>query len=118
MKSKRYLLILSLLIVALMFVGSVAASEDNNSTDDSLILEIDDESNNDILSVSQQDSSLSEAKTIVVDESGGTHNEMNEHAIRNAINSASDGDTIIVNGQSYEHVHVVIDKQLTIKSNI
>lgn len=117
MKSKRYLCILSLLVLAIISVGCVAASEDNNLTDDSLSVEIDDESNNDVLSVSQQDS-ISESQTIIVDEFGGDYNEMNQHTIRNAINSANAGDTIIVNGESYVHVHVLIDKQLTIKSNI
>ena len=109
MKSKRYLCILSLLVLAIISVGCVAASEDNNLTDDSLSVEIDDESNNDVLSVSQQDS-ISESQTIIVDESGGDYNEMNQHTIRNAINSANAGDTIIVNGESYVHVHVLIDK--------
>ena len=106
-----------------MCISSVAAIEDNsnnNLTSDSSSMELKSNDGSDLteLSVSSDDSALSTPKTTVVDKNGGNHNEMNEHTIRNAIQSANAGDTIIVNGQNYEHVHVTIDKKVTIKSEI
>lgn len=106
-----------------MCISSVAAIEDNSNdslTSDSSNVELksNDESVLNELSVINDGSILSTPKTAVVDENGGNHNEMNEHTIRNAIQSANAGDTIIVNGQNYEHVHVTIDKKVTIKSEI
>ena len=110
-------------------IGSVAAAEDNNVTDDSLALEISDESdisinqeeanvNGDELGISN-DSVLSEPQTIVVEEVELNHNEMGSSGtIQKAINSANAGDTIVINGRSYVHCHFVIDKQLTIISNV
>ena len=115
------IILLSLLFIVVISLNSVAASEDNNLTDDSSILIAINESNNNVdgntLSISEQQE-LSAPKTIITDESGGDYNEMNDHSIRNAINSANAGDTIIINGNLYDHTHVVIDKQLTIKSNV
>lgn len=115
MRINNLLLILSFLLVALLCIGSVAAVNDNQ-TDNSLKSDIYDcDSNDDMLISSQLDSTLS-SSVINVDENGSTHNEMNEHTIKKAIDDANDGDTIIVNGESYDHVHIVINKQLTIKS--
>ena len=108
-------------MVALLCISSVAASEDNicddNLTADSssLELEIDDESGE---LTASGDSALSEPQTVVVDNVGENHNEMNEHTIRNAIKSANDGDTILIDGQYYAHVHLQIDKKLNIVSNV
>ncbi len=122
MKLKNILSILSFLLVAIMLIGSVAAVDDDNINDDSLNMECNDESEyilqENTLTSSQDDSVLSTPQTIVVDEIGSVHNEMNEHTIRNAINNANAGDTIIINGQYYDHVHLVIDKPLTIRSNV
>ena len=106
-----------------MFIGSVAASEDNtynNLTSDSsdIELEVSEKSDFNELSANDGDEVLSASNTIIVDENGGKFNEMNEHNIRNAIQSANAGDTIIICGDYYEHCHLVIDKQLTIKSNV
>ena len=110
MKNKRILMILSFLLVALMCVGFVAASEDNtnNLTTDSSSME---------LEISDEPS-ISASQTVNVDNVGENHNEMNDHTIRNAINSANAGDTIVVNGAEYVHCHIKIDKKLTIKSNV
>lgn len=95
-------------------LGSVSAAEDNNLTDNSF--KSDETLNEDVLSDLHENTLSSASQSISVDENGSVHNEMNEHTIRNAINSANAGDTIIINGESYDHVHIIIDKQLTIKS--
>lgn len=103
-------------------MGSVVAIDDNgidnNLTEDSseIDLEIIDESNK--LSEYNDNSVISAPQTVVVDGTGGNHNEMNEHSIRDAINSANAGDKIIISGESYVHTHVKIDKPLTITSNV
>ena len=122
MKTKEIFIILSFLLIALMCISSVAASDDfndNNLTSDSSSMElgIGDESDLNELSVSNEDS-LSAPQTIVVGESGDNTNEMSDHSIKNAIKSANAGDTIIIRGNEYLHTHVVIDKKLTIKSNV
>ena len=106
-----------------MVIGSVAAVDDTNIQDNNLTsdssqnnLEIIDESDNEL---SASDTSpLMASKTIVVDQNGGHHNEMNEKKITTAIVNANPGDTIIINGESYEHCHIVINKTLTIKTNV
>lgn len=121
MDKKYILIILSFILVVLISTGSVTAMEDNNITTDSTSSQINgvvESSNDDMILNSQETSVLSAAQTIYVDEIGETHREMNEHTIRNAINSANSGDTIIINGQSYDHVHITVDKKLTIKSNV
>ena len=119
MKFKNLLVFLSLLIVVLISVSSVAAIEDNNITQDSL--KFNDESdyslNEEKLSAND-DSVIWASQSHNVDNEGEYHREMNDHTIRDAINSANAGDTIIINGAYYDHVHIVIDKQLTIKSNV
>lgn len=103
-----------------MCVSSVAANEDNNLTSDSSNdeLGINYESDFNELSLTDTNSELSESQTIIVDDVGGEYNEMNKHSIRDAIKSANAGDTIVIQGSSYVHTHVVIDKQLTIKSDV
>ena len=122
MKNKKIFMILSFLIVALLCMSSVVASDDynDNLTSDSSSTELErgDVSDLNELSVANDDSVLSASKNVVVDENGGNHNEMNEHSIRNAIQSANAGDTIVVNGENYAHVHVTIDKKVTIKSEV
>ena len=121
MNAKKNFIILSFLLVALMFIGSVAASENfnDNLTSDSSSTELEISEGSDLneLTVSNEEI-LSAPQTIVVDEIGDNHNEMNDHTIKNAIQSANAGDTIIINGNEYVHTHVVIDKKLTIKSNV
>lgn len=121
MKFKNIFIILSVLLVALLCMASVAASEDNiydnnlTSVSSDKKLEIGDESE---LSISGDKEALSASSTIVVDNVGENHNEMNDHSIRNAIQSASAGDTIMINGDDYKHCHIEINKKLTIKSNV
>ncbi len=125
MKNKNIYIMLSLLLVTFLCISSVAASEDNfddnNLTVDSPIGELNanEEYNlNDNQLGASNDAILSEPKTIVVDNYGETHVEMNDHTIRTAIQSANDGDTIIIRGESYEHCHLQIDKKVTIKSEV
>ncbi len=120
MKFKNILLILSYLLVVLICITSVSASLDDNLTADSSGMElgISDESGLNELSLNNNNSILSASKTIVVDNVGENHNEMNDHTIRNAIQSANAGDTILIDGNEYVHCHIVIDKQLTIKSTV
>ena len=54
--------------------------------------------------------------TIVID--GSAYNQMSNPTIQNAIDSANTGDTIIITGDDYVHCHFIIDKQLTIISNV
>ena len=54
--------------------------------------------------------------TIVID--GSAYNQMSNPTIQNAIDSANAGDTIIITGKDYVHCHFIIDKQLTIISNV
>ena len=120
MKFKNIFLILSYLLVVLICITSVSASFDDNFTSDSsnMKLGIVDESSLNELSSVTNNSLLSASKTIVVDNIGENHNEMNDYTIRNAIQSASAGDTIVIEGSEYVHSHIVIDKQLTIKSTV
>ena len=109
------IIILSFILVALVLIGSAAAVEDNETVDS---LNLDDELDDSLLTSSIDESVLSTSQTIYVDNVGEDHREMNEHTIRDAINSANAGDTLIINGQSYDHVHITIDKQLTIRSGV
>ena len=109
-------------MVALLCVSSVAANDsDYNLTEDSSALGLSiGESDNiadDELAVYNEDDVVSEPQTIVVSAEPG-HNEMLDSTIQKAINDANEGDTIIINGTSYVHCHFVINKQLTIKSDI
>ena len=122
MKSKKTIFILLFLLVTIISISSVTAIEDNgvdnnltsnSGNDDSLSY---DETNNIELNQFNEENILSDVKTI--DDYGDYHREMSEHTIRDAINNAHAGDTLIINGDTYDHVHVVIDKQLTIKSNV
>lgn len=114
---------MSVLLVVLMCMASVSANDnniyDNNLTADSssVELEISDGSDGKLVE-SGEDSILSESQSISVDKVGENHNEMNEHTIRNAIQSANAGDTIVINGASYVHCHLQIDKPLTIRTDV
>ena len=123
MRFERVLLLLSFLLVAMIFIGSVAAIEDNNVDYNNLTL---DSSNDMIKSVdddeigtsSEEDALGASPKTITVDAVGENHNEMSEKTIKQALDSAVSGDTIIIEGSEYVHVHRTIDKKLTIKSEV
>ena len=119
MKLKKILIILSLLLAAMMFIGSVSAIQDNNlnltsDVSGDMLQSVDEN----MMTASADDDTLSASKTITVDVVGENHNEMNDKTIKKAFDDANDGDTIIINGNYYEHVHRVIDKKLTIKSDV
>lgn len=119
MNYNKIFISLSFLLVTLLCISSVAAIEDNNNlTSDLSSMELEFSSDINKLSNINNNSVLSASNNVDVDKAGENHNEMNDHTIRNAIKDASSGDTVIVNGQSYEHVHVTIDKKVTIKSEV
>jgi nitrous oxidase accessory protein NosD len=120
MRFKNILLIVLFLLITAIFIGSVAAGEDSNFTQASPDLELSDSSDLDDvkLSASNAEEALSSGKNISVDNDGEYHREMNDHTIRDAIRDAESGDTIVVNGEFYDHVHIVINKQLTIRSDV
>ena len=107
----------------MIFMGSVVATEDNNLDNNNLTVD----SSNDMLSSIADDAlsiSIDEnvlgasPKTTTVDVAGENHNEMDDKTIKQALDDASDGDTIIINGNEYAHVHRTIDKKLVIKSEV
>ena len=140
-RNGKILIIFSSLLILFLFINSVIANEEvvmdeNNltsdfesieivddelaSTDDQMEVNDDNEGDNneeDTLSATDENSILSEANVIVVDNSGESHNEMREGTIQNAISNAKAGDTIIINGQYYEHCHLIVNKKLTIIGN-
>ena len=125
MKINKILILLSFILVVLLCISSVSASEEgNNLTSDSPSLESSldeiDSSQNVKLNVSRSSVSNapSSSNTIVVEEVEKDHNEMNDPTIQKAIDNAKAGDTIIVNGTSYVHCHFIINKKLTIISNV
>ena len=126
MKFKNTLLIFSFLIIFLILISSVSAMDEdiineNNLTQDLQILDniYSEESSNSELCSSNNEDVLSDVQTIVVDEIEENHNEMGASGtIQKAINDANPGDTIIINGRSYVHCHFVVNKKLTIMSNV
>ena len=130
MKLKKKLILFSFLLVALVCIGSAAATEDvnvddNNFTEDSSVLKLEtndepvitEDSGEGELSIADEDI-LSEPKTIVVEEVEEYNIEMLKPTIQKAIDEANAGDTIIIQGRSYIHCHFIVDKPLTIKSEI
>lgn len=113
---------ISFILVALLCFSSVAAVDvddiDNNLTKESsdLNLEMDDSFKGNL--ANSNEVVLTEPKTIVVEEVEENHNEMARPTIQTAIDDANAGDTIIIKGTSYVHCHFIIDKKLTIKSEI
>ncbi len=105
MINKKSILILACVFIMIIFSSSVIASEDINTGD-----------NSDISLNNQNKSYLSISHSYVVD--GSSTNQMNNPTIQNAINKASSGDTIEITGTSYEHCHFVVNKNLTIISNV
>ena len=56
--------------------------------------------------------------TIFVEKQKDKSNQMNDPTIQNAIDSANAGDTIIIQGESYAHCHFIVNKKLTIISEV
>jgi parallel beta-helix repeat protein len=106
----------------MLFIGSVSAIEDNANDNNNLTVDSSIDVMGSIdegqLAETTDDDELQAAKTINVDAVGENHNEMNDKTILNALGQANAGDTIIINGNNYEHVHRTIDKKLTIKSEV
>ena len=114
MKFKKIFVILSVLLIALLTVGTTSAIDSDNVADNNISTQsVFDVENT--LSSSNDNQILSEV--IVVDAEDG-HNEMDEPTIQVAIDNAKANDTIIINGKSYVHCHFVVDKPLTIKSDV
>ena len=122
MKFHKTLWLLSFLVIAMICMSSVAASEgniDGNLTSDSSDTNLQADNNMVCLeTVNENNSVLSSPQTIIVEEIEDDHNEMSQPTIQKAIDSANAGDTIIVEGKSYVHCHFIINKKLTIKSNV
>lgn len=130
MNFKGIFIIFFIFLVAFISLSSSVAIEDKNineSVEGDLSLS-DEKYSSDIvgeynlddnkLMINYDDnSSLKSGKTIILNAEYG-HNEMTDSTIQKAINSASAGDTIIINGTYYVHCHFVVDKKLTIKSNV
>ncbi|MBO7518408.1 MAG: right-handed parallel beta-helix repeat-containing protein, partial [Methanobrevibacter sp.] len=49
---------------------------------------------------------------------GKAYNQMSNPTIQTAINNAKDGDTIIITGTAYVHCHFIVNKKLTIISEV
>ena len=62
------------------------------------------------------ESSNLQGSTIIVN--GSARNQMNNPTIQNAIDNANAGDTIKITGTVYEHCHFIVDKPLTIISEV
>lgn len=118
MKFKEILLIFMVLLIALLSASSVCASQAGEINDTQLLS---DDLSLDVQSTFQE-GNLSDGNVIVVEdtvpEGGEPNNEMNNHDIKKAIDGASAGDTILIKGKAYQHVHLIIDKQLTIRSDV
>ena len=98
MKFKSICLILMLFVILISF-NSVAAIEDNNTAS---------------LTVSDQELKVGNTINVDIDDNP---NQMSNPTIQNAINRANSGDTIIINGDYFQHCHFIVDKKLTIKSS-
>ena len=132
MKINKILLVSISLLIIILTVSSVAAIDNDGgnvsvSTEDSNDdinqvpidnLENDDNLENNILSSSNEEEFVGGGNIIVVEDKGDNHNEMTDPTIQKAINSAKPGDTIVITGKSYVHCHIIIDKKLTIVSNV
>ena len=101
MKFNRILVILSILLMALLTISSTSAIDFGDVED--------------VLSSSNDNQVLSEV--YILDAEYG-HNEMDDPTIQPAIDNAKANDTIIIRGKSYEHCHFVVDKPLTIKTDV
>lgn len=119
MKNK---IITILLFISLLFLFSAIVSAENVSNITSADIDEIDEINTIDLSSNNQISNQeirtvsNDVKTYTVD--GSSKNQMSNPTIQNAINSANSGDSIEIIGENYEHCHFVIDKNLTIFSNV
>ena len=143
MKRKNILLISLFLIIALINTGIVYAEDfeevnisdsldenleiiDNKDIDNQNYISqenaIDDESISGNAAYDEESlkSSNSDANTLqstsYVD--GKAYNQMSNPTIQTAIDNANDGDTIIITGTAYVHCHFIVNKKLTIISEV
>ena len=138
--NKKIVLILGIFLLFAFTQGVMAADVDNSTntitpvadsqeiqTESNVLqknneVQIDNDAN--ILSASSNNDELqakdtpSEAVGTTYVVNGSAENQMSDPTIQNAIDKAKAGDTIEITGKSYEHCHFVIDKQLTIISNV
>ena len=119
MKLKELLLIFTIFVV---LIGINAASAiDSSSVDDfdgmPSISNISESSDSSVLEINEGNQWIYQGNVIIID-AEDNHNEMDDPTIQPAINNAKANDTIIINGKSYVHCHFVVDKPLTIISNV
>ena len=100
--NKKIILILCIFML-FAFAQGVSAVDLENSTNDASI-------------INQADTHEVLGTKYVVD--GSSQNQMIEPTIQEAIDKATDGDTIEITGKNYEHCHFVVNKKLTIISNV
>ncbi|MGN1363562.1 MAG: nitrous oxide reductase family maturation protein NosD [Methanobrevibacter sp.] len=93
---------------------NVAALDDSRNLNQNITDNVIDDSND--IDKNSKNSNVSDisSKTITVD--GSSENQMDNPTIQNAIDSANDGDTILITGKNYVHVHIVVNKTLNIIS--
>ena len=144
MKRKNIILISLFLIIALINISIVSAEDleevnisdsldenleiiDNKDIDNQNYISqenaIDDESisdenpeNESLKSSNLDDNKLQ--STIYVNKQKVEQNQMTDPTIQNAINNATAGDTIIIQGEKYAHCHFIVNKKLTIISEV
>lgn len=135
MKLNKILLIFSLIFVVAITLNAIAAADNeniNNNLTNELIesdLSINNDSavstteNENDLTISDDNQIVSEGIVYIVD-SPTAHDpdspsvEMTEHTIKTELDKAHDGDTLLFKGEYYEHCHLIIDKKLTIISDV
>ncbi len=143
MKRKSIVLISLLLIIAMISMGPVVASEEINNVYNCNTLAIDDDAictfdemvptieasdiNKDAQEMQNEETISSDklglsdlgdnklGNTIIVN---GPEMQMGDSSIQNAIDNANSGDTILITGKKFGHCHFVVNKKLTIISNI
>lgn len=122
MKFKRITLIFLILIISLTFIGTVSAEDSSNLNLTSIEIK-DSSSNHEIISLDEDvekiadESCCSDAndthQTWIVEPDYTNPNQVQKPTVQPAIDSAKDGDTIILNG-TFVHCHFTINKNLTI----
>ncbi|MBQ2665165.1 Ig-like domain repeat protein [Methanobrevibacter sp.] len=116
MKFSKAVIILSFLFIAMMCMSSVVAGDDNLTSDSYQPTLSADDNLEQLETINTNNTVLSSPKTIIVEEIEDNHNEMSQPTIQKAIDEANAGDTIIIEGKSYDHCHFIINKKLTIRS--
>ena len=121
MNFKKILLIFFIFTVILISINSSSAANNNINNSTLLIDNSQEIQSKNILSIDENEK-WSNGNVIVVDSDdshgGSIHNEMTNPTIQTAIDNSKSGDTIIINGENYNHCHFIINKKLTIKSNV